>query len=181
MKPLTQAEIEKYERLAFANKRRRIRKKYIKLMMNDELFGDYAIDPNTYNYHMFYLGDAGSRWFYLGDSRLRYDYIYTERRPFDENFDIITKGYSDLFCLLPDKFVEVRKDTGEELTKFVGRFATFKNAVKWINWNGGEDGKFTVYTPTRVYHIYNNTTLGVVGARRCMSAIFGEKHEKQND
>lgn len=175
MKPLTQAEIEKYERLAFAHKRRRIRKKYIKLMTNDELFGDYAIDPNTYNYHMFYLGDSG--W------RSHYDSIYIERRPLDENFDIITDGYSDLFCLLPYKFVEVRvkvsKDTGEKLTKLVGKFATFKNAVKWINWNGGEDGRFTVYTPTRVYHIWNN--LGVICARRCMSAIFGEKHETQND
>lgn len=25
------------------------------------------------------------------------------------------------------------------------------------------------------------TKLGVIGARRCMSAIFGEKHENQND
>lgn len=173
MKPLTQTEIEKYERLAFAHKRRRIRKKYLKFMCNDDVFGDYAIDPNTYNYYMFYLGDAGSR--------CHYDSIYTERRPLDENFDIITNGYSDLFCLLPYKFVEVRKDTGEELTKLVGKFATFKNAVKWINWNGGEDGRFTVYTPTRVYHIWNNTKLGVIGARRCMSAIFGEKHENQND
>ena len=168
MKPLTKTEIEKYERLAFANKRRRIRKKYLKFMCNEDVFGDYAIDPITYNYHMFYLGDAG--W------RSHFDAIYIERRPFDENFDIITNGYSDSFCLLPDKFVEVRKDTGEEFTKLVGRFATFKNAVKWINWNGGECGKFTVYTPTRLYHVWNKTKLGVIGARRCMSAIFGEKH-----
>lgn len=167
MKQLTQAEIEKHERLAFANKRRRIRKKHLKFMCNDDVFGDYAIDPNTYNYHMFHLGDAGSLCYYNS--------IYTERRPLDENFDIITNGYSDLFCLLPYKFVEVRKDTGQELTQLVGKFATFKNAVKWINWNGGEDGRFTVYTPTRVYHIWNKTKLGVIGARRCMSAIFGEK------
>lgn len=164
MKPLTQTEIEKYERLAFANKRRRIRKKYIKFMCNNDVFGDYAIDPITYSYHMFYLGDAG--W------RCHYDSIYIERRPLDENFDIITNGYSDSFCLLPYKFVEVRKDTGEKLTQLVGKFATFKNAVKWINWNGGEDSRFTVYTPTRVYHIWNKTKLGVIGARRCMSAIF---------
>jgi hypothetical protein len=170
MKPLTQIEIEKYERFAFDHKRRRIRKKYLKFMCKDDAFGDYAIGPITYNYHMFYLGAAGRR--------SHFDAIYIERRPFDENFDIITNGYSDSFWLFPDKFVEIRKDTGEEFTKLVGRFgeeftklvgrfATFKNAVKWINWNGGECGKFTVYTPTRVYHIWNN--LGVIGARRCMS------------
>lgn len=173
MKPLTQTEIEKFERLAFAHKRRRIRKKYLKFMCNNNVFGDYAIDPNTYNFHMYHLGDA--EW------RCHYDSIYIERRPLDENFDIITKGYSDLFCLLPYKFVEVRKNTGQEISKLVGKFATFKNAVKWINWNGGEDGKFTVYTPTRIYHIWNKTKLGVVGARRCMNAIFGESNENQND
>ena len=65
MKPLTQTEIEKFERLAFANKRRRIRKKYLKFMCNNDVFGDYAIDPDTYNYHMFYLGDAGLRCHYI--------------------------------------------------------------------------------------------------------------------
>lgn len=163
--PLTQSEVEKHERLAFANKKRRVRKKNLKLMMNDNVFGDYSLDVVSYDFHMSHC-----------EEKCRY--VYAERSEFDENFDIITKGYSDSFCLLPDKHIEVRDASGDGFTKFIGRFCTFKNAIKWINRNGGEYGKFTVYTPTRVYHVWNNTTLGHIGARRCMEAIFGGENSE---
>lgn len=169
--PLTQSQVEKYERLAFANKKRRVRKKNLKLMMNDNVFGDYSLDVVSYDFHMSHCEE-------------KYKYIYAERSEFDENFDVITKGYSDSFCLLPDKHIEVRDAsnlTADGFTTFVGRFCTFRNAIKWINRNGGEYSKFTVYTHTRVYHVWNNTTLGRIGARRCMAAIFGGENGGENE
>ena len=166
--PLTQSEVEKHERLAFANKKRRVRKKNLKLMMNDNVFGDYSLDVVSYDFHMSHCEG-------------KYKYIYAERSEFDENFDIITKGYSDSFCLLPDKHIEVRDASGYGFTKFIGRFCTFKNAIKWINRNGGEDGVFIVYRHTRVYRVWNRTTLGHIGARRCMAAIFGGENGEENE